>query len=304
MTIPTREAEDKFILRIEITGLCLYLWAEDRKSVTLVMPDAGIRRPLPLPDHPDGTAAVPHAGYLRFDLKNLDTQVKYEEGTLPDDLPSYEVVHRFQHEELVLSLPGDAPIKGLLQLPDARVFAPVRRPKPTLTSNPPPRDVLMRTRLAGGDGDLSSNVESIEWKIDGDLHPEGKQIKLKIGGQVTWEQTLSGTGLDVVLSRFDGTGKVTIPLRARKEADGIIPEILLKLANLCENPLEWPELATPPNPVPDSDFKWLYRLLERRPETNPVEYPDHLCPVPEPILRPDMNEGDLQDCFGLQVTGG
>ncbi|HEU0078321.1 MAG TPA: hypothetical protein VFQ76_11760 [Longimicrobiaceae bacterium] len=301
MATSTTEGEGEFILHIDITGICMYLWAGDRKSVTLFMPDAALRIGGPS-KHPDGTRAVPHAGYLRFDLKNLDTQVEYREGELPDDLPSYEVVHRFQHEELVLSLPEGDEITGALQLPDTREFAPVLRAKPEINDDPPPPSVLMRTQLAGGD--FFTREESILWKIDGDLREDKKQSTLSLGGEVAWERRLSGKGLDVVLSRFDGTGTVRIPLVARAEAEEATPVIRLKLANLCENPLEWPELDTPLQPVPDVDFKWVYQLLERRPEYDPGEFPAHLCPVPEPILKPVMNQGDLQDCFGVQVTGG
>jgi hypothetical protein len=312
MTRPAREAEVEFTLRIDFTGICLYLWGEERKHVTVVMPDAAIRSgKLPRP-HPDGTPAAPHAGYVRFDLRNLATQVTYDEPRHSVDNPSYEVVHRFRDEELVLSvrpgdgrhgepgLPSDGQVGGEIGLPDLPEFAPVRKPLAGLEADPPPRGVLMRTKIVGGS--FRTPREVLQWKIDGDLRPDQKMTRPDLGGDVIWERTLRGAGIDVTLTRFDGKGTVKIPLVPVPPRRAATPEIRLKVANLCSNPLEWPELDIPRDAVPDVDFKWLYRLLEPRANVSADEFPTYLCPVPEPVRRPDERQGDRQDCFGLQVT--
>lgn len=304
MTAADRKGDDEFRLIISLTGICLYLWSADRSSVTFVMPDARRKKGVKPPKHPDGSPTVPHAGYLRFDLKNLHTGVEYMEPAPDVDdrelIPTYEVVHRFQREELVLNLPDGEPIEGKLNLPDASEFAPVRQPISGLEDRTPPEIVLMRTRLVGGS--FRTATENLPWKIDGDLREDDKTTRLSIGGAVTWERTLRGTGMDIVLSRFDGGGVVKIPLRALRSTPEAVPEIRLKIANLCGNPLEWPELDVPPEPVPDLDFKWLYTLLEPRPGFDGEKFPKYLCPVPEPVLGAVQEEGDLQDCFGVQVT--
>lgn len=295
---------ESFRLAIEMTGICLYVWEPDSGELTVFMPDAR-RTEDPFARHPDGTAAVPHAAYLRFDLKNLDTGVEHGGQAGSGESPSYEVVHRFQRENLVLNIPDDGGVNGSLGLPDFRAFAPVLQPKPALYDPVPPAGVVMRMRLTGGEiftreNAFRANSERIHWKIDGDLHPEKKQTAGPFEGEVVWQRMLTGKGIELALSQFGKNRAVTIPLIAR-DANGEIPEIRLKLANLCGNPLEWDELASPPQPVIDVDFKWLYRLMELRSEFL-GQYPNHLCPVPEPILVPNGNEGDLQDCFGAQAA--
>lgn len=299
MTRSTKKAEDSFRLRIDFTGICLYLWAADRKSITVVLPDAA-QKPGKRLEHPDGTRAEPHAGYLRFDLKNLATGVAFGEDDGDTEVPSYEAVHRFQFEDLDLALPLGDEIGGPLDLPNLDVFAPVRRPLRSLDDEKPPKSVLMRMRLDGGC--FTTKKVSIDWKIDGDLHPDARMTKFRVHGTVVWERMLSGTGLDVVLSRFGGAETARIPLLARPLSNKATPEIRLKIANLCSNPLEWPELETRAVPGPDVDFKWLYRLFEPCPDNNGAAYPEHLCPVPEPILRKEVEQGDLDDCYGVQAT--
>ena len=300
MTRATRKAEEKFRLRIDLTGICLYLWAVDRKSLTVVMPDAARRPPSHVLRHPDGTPAAPHVGYLRFDLKNLVTGLVSGDQEGENGSPSYEAVHRFQFEELKLGLPEGDEVRGALGLPNADVFAPVRRAMRSLDDERPPNFVLMRMRLDGGS--VRTKEVSIDWKIDGYLHPDARMTRFRAHGTVVWERELSGTGLEVVLSRFGGAETARIPLRALPPRKGATPEIRLKIANLCSNPLEWSELDTPVVPGPDVDFKWLYRLLEPCPDNGGASYPPHLCPVPEPILRRERKEGDLDDCYGMQAT--
>jgi hypothetical protein len=296
MSPSTPATMEEFRLRIDLTGICLYLWDKDEKAVTVLMPDARADPGNP-PTHPDGTLAVPHAGYLRFDMKNL-AGVPFDEDTQDDQIPSYEVVHRFNCEDFLLPLSDDDEITGDLGLPRAGEFAPVLRADPHLKDAVPPDTVLMRMRLVGGT--FITNFESMDWRIGGDLRQDARQTKLHIGGQVTWHRTLPASVLDLILERFDGSGTVTIRLQAKPADDGV-NEICLKIANLCGNPLEWPDLETPVQALPDVDFKWLYRLLELRPDIPPADFPDYLCPVPEPILKPEHEQGDLQDCFGLQV---
>jgi len=299
MAPQSNDTEETFDLEIEITGISLFLWGEGRKKVDIVMPDA--TQDTPQPKHPNGDNAVPHAGYLRFDLRNLATGVIGLPTPGPADGPSYEVVHRFNREELQLGLPdAQTEILGELAVPDFTRFAPVREPIPGLLAAEPPEVVLMRTRLDGGE--FSTVLDVVEWKILGDLRPDQQPTTAQYGGEIKWRREVGGPGLLLRIVRFDGQGTIEIPLVPLKENPGDRPSIRLKIANLCENPLEWPELARPRPPVSDVDFRCLYWLMQPHRNFDIRKYPLSVCPVPEPVRVPHPGEGDLQDCFPGQVS--
>ncbi len=66
------------------------------------MPDAREKPNITTMRHVDGTVAVPHAGYLRFDLG--DFRGPSIPGANGNNGPRYEIVHRFGREALDLGL--------------------------------------------------------------------------------------------------------------------------------------------------------------------------------------------------------
>ncbi|HEX8242460.1 MAG TPA: hypothetical protein VF541_03145, partial [Longimicrobium sp.] len=217
---PQTTISSRFRLELEIAGICLFHWAGDRKRINLYMPDAR-KRPSQskTPRHPDSQVAVPHVGYLRFDLRNLANETTGVDAATraDDDTPAYEVVHRFEREELHLDLlpdggfPGaDGPIGGALDVPNFNEFAPVMEPIPQLNNSKPPAVVLMRSTLLGGE--FNTVHDEVEWRIPGDLSNTGRGVRRKIGGEVLWSRELEGDGIMLRLAQFGGGGEVRIPL--------------------------------------------------------------------------------------------
>jgi hypothetical protein len=304
MTPQDVATEKTFRLEITFTGLALYQWEPDRKTVAVIMPDA--RRPEAASTavlHPDNAEAVHHVGYLRFDLKNLATGATGVATAAARGGPSFEIVHRFNRERLDLDLPAtEVEIAGELHLPDFGDFAPVLEPKPGLLTNAPPSEVLMRTELVGGE--FISAPDNVDWKIEGKLRPDGQTITKSYGGDVFWSRELPGDGVTLRLIAFTpGTETIEIPLIATWEEDHDMPSIRLKIANLCDNPMEWQEIETPRRPGPDNDFRWHYRLMQLQGTFSAQEFPPELCPIPTPDLTGGpLKEGDLTECFGVQRT--
>jgi hypothetical protein len=290
-----------FELRIEITGLCLYL-EHDRTHVTVVMPDArrvpiegsdgGFANPAP---HADETPAAPHAGYLRFDIANLFPDGSTL-GTIPSAYsgPTFEGVHRFDRERvdfLIPDQPGDVGNLDSVRLPRFAEFAPAKQPRAALADLENP-GVLMFTSLQGGT--WFSNTEG-SWSLTGELgRPNETDTKIvNLGGIVHWSRPVSGDRLVIRLTRRGGqTREITL-----FPTPGVNPHIELKLANLCaDNPLEWDEFAMHMIRVADVDFKWLYRLLELKPTFPAERYLEHFLPHPKPFGVD--RQGLIQDCFG------
>src|SRR5262245_46820732 len=89
-----------FELRVDISGLCLFMIHPNGEEIAVVMPDA--RKGRLDPKHVDHNAngrvnGVFHTGYLRYDLACL--WAGFPPGGRRSG-PSYEVVHRFDGEAL------------------------------------------------------------------------------------------------------------------------------------------------------------------------------------------------------------
>ena len=303
----TAKRETSFQLRVEFSGLCLFVRDRQTNTMTVVMPDARqFEKPL---KHEDGSDAVPHVGYLRFDLANLASGAAGVETTAIDS-PAYEVVHRFDREQLTFDIAaGDAGVRGEPALPDFDTFAPVLEVRPGVLATPPEDIVLMRTELRCGT--LVPDLEQRHWTMPSTLHPQGNGAgalaQQQFGGMTTWTCTVPGDTLTLRLTRFDDPNVVTtIPLRPTP-VEGKEGELLLKVANLCaDNPLEWEELPDHRVEGEDADFRWTYKLLQLKAGANGVAYPPATLPAPDPVLRQDEIDADLQsseqDCFGGKIS--
>lgn len=307
------EPDEEFELRVYLAGICLHVFGDDHKKLTTVLPDARLpdaaalnamrdptRKPKP---HLDLTDAEPHAGYLRFDLRNVPNAGT---GMLELDPPSevsYEVVHRFEREQLDLGLTNSGEkIGGTVKVPHLEGFAPILEPDPAIFIPKPDERVLMRTELLNGYATVT-DTDPVKWRIAGHLNPDGKDLVGDFGGEILWTRKLPGRKLTLRLVSFDDPAKVTeIPLEAIRDVNKTLA-ITLKIANLCKvNPLEWPQLSSRDAGVPDVDFKWLYRLLRMKTGSETTPFLHKPMPIPIPERVPAPNEGSLQNCLPLAAS--
>ena len=295
-----------FDLRIDFTGLCLYLKQRDSNRMAVLMPDCRKVRGNDM-KHDDDTKGVPHVGYIRFDLANLVGSVP--PGTIEFG-PQYEVVYRFHRQHLTFNLPAtEDPLRGELEVPRFEEIAnekpssrgaspvPLLEPLPGLFSEKADKlPLLMRTFLQGG----SLTADGKEFWRFSRVFRRGVATTYErdFKSIVTWKRHVDDDVLTITIADFDGKNSVDIPLRPLTKG-GVIP---LKIANLCtENPLEWDEFEKRLVRGDDEDFKWLYRLL--RP-TEGRTYRDLLkgsgaklrkFPIPQ---RPQAGGAGREDCFG------
>ena len=284
-----------FDLRIEFSGLCLFVVRKDDRTkhrvVHVLMPDA--RKPLSIDalTHDDGTPAVPHAGYLRFDLADLhhDLPAAEEEGVSPP----YEGVHRFSGESADLGLhdaSSDTDVDELM-FPNFKSIDRRLELLPRLLNGKPPNRLLMRMRLTGGR--FMSHSGGSNWTFPGITTEAGHVYQGQFANFAVWRrEKIDQAGLDLTFTSFADGKAYKIPLRSRSGRP-----IRLKVANLCaENPLEWPELKIRViETEEDLDFKWLYSLYDNHKTVIPN--PGDALPVP--VL--DRTSGAAtrdQDCTG------
>lgn len=291
-----------FDLQIDFTGLCLFVEHTASEYVTVIMPNAKMPPDGIPPRHDDGMNAVPHAGYLRSDLANVSPTGKSISSTPLDALPTHEIVHLLDYEEVDLQLPS-APLtadRTELLLPDFGEVADLMVLHPqVLDAIPPRRLVLSRLVLQGGAFERPPGGRKERWKFAGDLKRDRKETPCKLSGRNRWRRlNIPGTQLNLRTRTFGQTEWTDLPLFPTTTPGGR-PLIALKYANLCAtNPLEWAAFGRETMLLPpgseDDDFKWLYRLMTPGPDAN---YP--AVPLPHPL--PDQR-GELQDCFGAIVT--
>src|SRR5262245_2619892 len=243
-----------FTLQVEFSGLCGYLRHPDDRQVGIVQPDGRLLRGTVIAA--DHDPLVPHAGYIRYNL--ADTGASVPGKRTSDESPSFEVIHRFEREEVDFGL-DDQPM-GQVNTSNPRVerFAPTVKPVPGLFSNNPPADLLMPCVLRGGS--ITSAPTLDEWRFSTLLNQGGQPYEDRFAGFTTWTRVVDADHLTITLKAFDGTPRTTITLTPRD------PEriIKLKIANLCaDNPLEWSEMFLRPfNAKFDVDFKWFYQLWQ------------------------------------------
>ena len=291
-----------FELRVEFSGLCLYVVHPDGKQVGILMPDA---RKTVKRLHDDGELGEPHVGYVRFDLANLAAgSLDVPAGDLPtrnSGNPSYGVIHKFNRQALDFGLGSSLePITANLNVPDFDEFATTLARKPDLFGPNPAPDLLMRTIITGGqiEGLPSGNIR----EMSSVLSPANKaeSYKRSFAGYTVWTRTVDADNLTVTIASFDGRDNTTFPLKpARIKGKDVIA---MKVANLCaHNPMEWDEFETREPARHDVDFKWLYRLMQPKSGS----YKDLLLgsEFPYPRATPTETLG-LEDCMGGSTGGG
>jgi len=299
----TRDLETgEFRLQIEFSGLCLFITRKDKRRVTVLMPDARRERSVEVMRHHDGTEAVPHSGYVRFDLGDALPGVF---SVAPNNSvgPRNEGIHRFDREELKLNL-GDAPrIKtDELEFPDFGKINDRLQVNPRMFDDSPPAELLMRMDLTGGC--FTAHSGGCNWTFP-DTNLASGPYQGQFANYVTWTRIVKQDTLNVTIAPFGKAG-FTFPLHPSENR-----LIRLKVSNLCaENPLEWPDLALrviAPNQNEDKDFKWLYRLFVVKGEKEvkdaiPVAVgarPGGNVPLMVPILDRTSGPASIeQDCTG------
>lgn len=310
MSTNAAPAPAPFELRVNFTGLALYLVKGDATRMTVVHPDARQQ-----PDaagaagaagmqHLDGEPAAAHVGYLLFDVAQLHVGNSGRGDANAPASFSAQVVHRFVREELRIGTIDDGtPIEGDFVLPDFGVFAPVLEPSPSVLASPPGPEVVMRCSIAGGS--LAQADDALDRQMTRTL-PSSTSSGIRQSGvfahTVVWSRPMTGTGVVLTLSRFDGSGSESIPLRPVPDGNGD-PVIELTIANLCsDNPLEWNDYPVPPQPAPDPDFKWLAKLFHNKSGEAPPVY-NAARQVPHPVRVPGGSlQGAIANCFGARFS--
>lgn len=295
-----------FILRVQFTGLCVHVQHPTRPEVAVLMPDARALDPTN-GMHLDFEPAVPHVGFLRFDLANLvaigDRDAYGPRGWDAPGVsnPTFEVVRRVERKALDFGLGAATRMSVENDLPDQRAFAPILSPIDGLFDTPATAALLFRTVLRGGRVESTDDPRGITWQIDGRVTgaPSGT-VEGTFPSLVTWTREVDAESLTLTLADLDGSGETSC-IRLHPIPDPHrVPTISLKLSNLCgENPLEWPEYRTR-DVVEDRDFKWLYRLF--RP-TRPGGWRQLLGTIhklPIPVRGHGITAHD--DCFGLRTS--
>jgi len=294
-----------FRLEGEVSGLCQYVIQEDHRAVGIVMPDGRQNgRPIPPYDYKKfNKYLVHHVGYLRYDLGDLAPTGVVTSPLGRAGTPSSEVIYRFNFDHLKFGFEpaDDDMVPRGLDMPDLARFAPMVSTRPSLFSDNPPNELLMRTILRGGS--LTTRPFGGWSEFDTSLQPNGgAPYRGQFAGFATWSRTVPDDRLLLRIRDWKGNVKNVIQLNPR-EPNGTIR---LKIANLCaENPLEWPELfLRAVTDAPDNDFKWFYFLWEdRRGSFEKLlnqNGQNKLLPVPVPIPA----HGEVSNCTGSQITVG
>lgn len=261
-----------FQLRVEFTGLCLYLVHADppegrqpgeeleASKVTVVIPEC--RMGVANARHPDRDNGKHHVGYMRLDLANLTgADARVPSAPDPDMPPAYEVVHRFTNQELAFGLDAEPSMRVFTNVPELGGYAPTLEPRPELFDDRAGELAVMRVTLTGGE----LTGEPVEdWKFS-DLFSPGRNYAGRFAQVVTWTREVPGDSLTLTLTDFDrqdGQPAQEVRLTPVAGPDGA-PTISLKIANLCcENPMEWQELESRGVIDKDEDFKWAYRVMQ------------------------------------------
>jgi hypothetical protein len=284
-----------FTLQVQFSGLCLHVLHPERPEIAVLMPDARFNESPEV--HLDETDAVPHVGYMRIDLANLaladpeiDAQVPSGDRRAPDDAddgPLFEVVYRFRRQQLDFGLP---PVTGASPLSDpgvsiATLGSALRVREDLFTRQPGPdtTSLLFRTVLHGGSFAPSPEVDLDElWMLDRRFDGDAPVVR-NFPGAIVWTREVEDRDvLELTISDFDGDRRTRLRLRP-VSLDGGERVIRLKIAHLCaDNPLEWSGFKLRGVIGEDSDFKWLYRLMEPIP---PATWDSLLGPFVLPAPR-------------------
>jgi hypothetical protein len=295
-----------FELRVEFTGLCLYLVDHptlpadrdpgdpvDAKKVTVFLPEC--RKGKVSSQHEDEDKGRAHVGYLRFDLANLASLSKLPAGAA-DEAPMYEGVHRFTRQELTFGLSDPLKIHAEPRVPEFSRLAPTLKPRAELSDNAlVGKHAVMRTTLTGGTLKGLREGED-DWEFSNLFHKKEEPYAGTFADKVVWTRTVDDAAdLTLTISNFKGGG--SWPLQLVPVSVGGDLTISLRIANLCsDNPLEWPELGSRQTTREDLDFKWLYRLM--LPDGKP-NYSELLDGKKFPIPVPWGEDRGGQGCVGV-----
>jgi hypothetical protein len=291
-----------FTLRIEFTGLCLYVFHPDEDKVAVVLPDCRDTGTLIKYPHDDGdTKCDPHAGYMEL-----------ESAAFGCAFPSnaFDVVHLLEQHELYIC----AGTAGMLSKADVHVpsfdgqdetskvkhfDALVLRTDVFDDAN---TGVLARIVLRGGK--FLPVAGSKSWTIPGTLNASKVDQIGYFAGQVVWETDIDGGDVTLCIRKFGSrlAEATRVVLKPRQEERRKVVHI--KIANLCaHNPLEW-DAFNPVEVTQDVDFKWLYRLLE---SNSGETLADRLknagnAQLPYPVITPGPENRGNEDCMGAKIT--
>jgi hypothetical protein len=241
---------ESFLLRVRFTGPCLLLKNEDNAAdFRVLLPDAtwqsgGLK-------HLDGTDAVAHAGFLRFNRAFAAESAGDVRG---------EIVRRLNHEEVHFdALQSREAITDTTTVADFATFAPTFKVKPGAFGSAPPSEVLARMRVTGGGLTAATGFDT--WRVS-QAFGGGTNADLKLDRNVTWTREMPGNSITLLLSNFRGDLNERISLRALRQSDDRMA-IDITLANICAtNPFGWHQYAPEQPTKADVDFKWLTKLYE------------------------------------------
>lgn len=287
-------ASQGIILRVNFTGLCLFVTEEAPSKLRVLLPDARGLRPLNMSKHVDDTRAVAHVGFVRFDRR-------YVAGTAP--ATGGEVVRRMVREAIhfEISDSSEGDISKLL-VPNFSEFAPDLELNKSLLGSAPDAVLLARVELSGGtlSGEAAVDLKEVSRTIGS----AGRISTHRYQHLVTWSRTVIGTSVSLCVTTFGGEEVERIPLQALREANGdFVVEVMI--ANLCaDNPLEWDDYHEPDDePVDDFDFKWFVRLFQQKAGTPPVVMSEA---SPVPFIKLSNPGGDLhgklKNCNGARTS--
>jgi hypothetical protein len=283
-----------FELRVEFSGLCLFVVGREGNTVGVLLPDGREKPNITTLRHVDGTSAVPHAAYLRFDLGDLQDGIPSASST--STCPRYEGVIRFDRESLDLGLGHERSKIGVDELlfPNFKAIDKRLTLLPGLFGDAPPAQLVMRTVLTGGT--FTSHSGGSNWIFPTIDTPSGSPYQGQFANYAVWTRTMNQDALVLTITPFKEGPPTVLRLKPR---EGVLQ---LKVANLCaENPLEWPELRIRTiEGEKDLDFKWLYRLMAN-PEIVPPGL-DHDLPVPV-LDRTSGVASEERDCTGGTIDG-
>lgn len=301
-----------FDLRVEFTGLCMYLVHADppdtrsagdemeAHKVTVVIPEC--RKDVAERRHADNDQGKHHVGYMRLDLASIAGISARIPSAPGKEIPAYEVVHRFTNQTLDFGLSAAPSMVVHTRLPEFDAFAPALVPRPELLDDAKAGAfAVMRTTLTGGT--LKGEEARQEWKFS-DTFSEGREeYSGTFAETLVWSREVADAdSLTLTLTPFKGGDPQHITLTPVEGPNGK-RTLALKIANLCcENPLEWKELESGGAIERDDDFKWLYRLMLPAPGETfrsmlATRGAGSKLPVPE-LIGPDRGG---QGCVGGSV---
>lgn len=274
-------------IKITFTGLAVF--AAHGDEVLVLQPDARQNADRDAGRgmfHLDGSPAAAHVGFLTFDARHLQPSSA-----------SGEVVVRFDREEVKFDSMAPGPVVDALNLPDFSRFAPVMQLNPALPGASPPKSLLTRIHLSGGEFSSTHDNSSrmVSRVLTSDSAMGHQQFSRTYAREVTYTGVINAPGVKISLRSLDGGATRTYTLQP---LDG---EVTLKISNLCaQNPLEWDALPSGVStPTDDLDFKWLSILFVcREKELIPPFGED--CQVPYLLHLNDHRRGWLgliSNCF-------